>query len=161
MTTSGEHMHTRAAPSSMSLCENHLVDFWVGFEEPGSTVEAGITPLSESLEFDDHWFRRLLSGWFICVFGRSVGAGGSCCRAAAARTSFSRCILASLASRSRTRCRRRRMSDSMRGSGPPACPSSAFAMVPGALFRGLRGFRGGLQASRRPDLPLPAVLLVI
>jgi len=50
-----------------------------------------------------------------------------CRPAAAARTSCSCCILASWTSRSRTRRLSRRMSESMRGSGPPTCPSSAFA----------------------------------
>jgi hypothetical protein len=71
-----------------------------------------------------------------------LGGSGQCClllrlvrtscRACAARTSFSSRILAISASSSRTRCRRRRSSDSMRGSGPPTCPSRAFVIVSAA-----------------------------
>ena len=50
------------------------------------------------------------------------------------------------------------MSESMPGSGPLACPSSAFAMIPAASFRRLRGFwlifqRAPVILVARPVLP--------
>jgi hypothetical protein len=87
--TRSARVHGTLRPCSVTDCDagaagkNHLVDFWVRFQEPGQKVEIGITPLGGSFEFADHWFGRLLTDWLICVFGGSGRAGGSLCRAVA------------------------------------------------------------------------------
>ncbi len=71
------------------------------------------------------WRRQVSAG------SRSRSATSNSSPTSAASASFSSWSRTSAASRSRTRCCRRRISETMRGSSPPTWPSRAFAIVVG------------------------------